>query len=136
MAQNGLAWHSDVTLDVVCERLWDVARLAYVNSGEVLNYSATIDFEDDQNKLPLPLDAQPLRDIVPPENPNIICYTRRDGKTLSLPAFDSSPEVLFIGEDTPLPAMPGAQARRRHLVYRRVNPSITSWADSSVSLCW
>jgi len=103
----GLVWHPDITLDVICERLWDVARLAYVNTADVLNHPAQLWLEE-QNRQPLPLDARPLRDIVPPANPNIICYARRDGMKLSLPGFDDSPEVLFIGEDT-LPAASGAR---------------------------
>jgi hypothetical protein len=100
----GIDWHPDMTLGVVCERLWDVVRLAYVNTTDVLNYSAQRWLEE-QNRTPLPLDIRPLRDIVPPANPNIISYARRDGVSRPVSASAAGTEVLFIGEDTPVPVL-------------------------------
>jgi ubiquitin-protein ligase len=98
----GIEWSADVTLAVVCERLWDVARLAYVNRDAVLNYSAER-WLDEQDQGSLPLDPRPLRDLAPPANLNVVRYTRRDGRRLVLPVAAAPTEVLFIGEDTPAP---------------------------------
>lgn len=104
----GLVWQPEITLDVVCERLWDLARMAYVNQEEVLNHTAQR-WLTEKNEQPLPLDPRALRDILPPANPNIVRYARRDGKRLTLPEPEFPTEIFFIGEDTPLPITPGAR---------------------------
>src|SRR5436309_2789179 len=40
LAEVGLPWSEDLSLDVICERLWDVARGAYMNLDKAANYSA------------------------------------------------------------------------------------------------
>jgi len=101
----GIEWNPELTLDIVCERLWDVARLAYVNQSEVLNYSAQ-QWLDEQNQWPLPLDDRPLRDVSPKNNPNIVRYRRRDGQSVVLADIVEPQDVLYIGEDAPGPASP------------------------------
>lgn len=101
----GLPWDRDLGLDVVCERLWDVARLAYMNLGSATNYSAKNWFED-ECQISLPVDPRPLRDKNAPAGSNVIRYQRKGSGGVSLPASRPGQDVLFIGEDTPTPVLP------------------------------
>jgi len=122
----GLPWEQALGLDVVCERLWDVARLAYLNLDSASNYSAKNWFED-ECKLSLPLDRRPLRDKQLPSNANVIRYGRRGessssnklSPTKGQTAGDS--DIFFIGEDTPTPQLPPQilPSRRRIAPKRR-----------------
>jgi hypothetical protein len=104
LKEIGLDWTPEIMLDALCERLWDVARLAYVSPGEPSNYAAQ-KWLQEQTQYAIPLDSRPLRDIVPTANPNIVRYARRDGQSLAI-ADTPSTEVLFIDEHTPTPVLP------------------------------
>ncbi len=101
----GLPWDQDLGLDVVCERLWDIARLQYMDLSRATNYSAKNWFEDECN-LQLPVDPRLLRDRTAPEGGNVIRYQRRGDRRLELPPARDAAEVFFIGEDTPTPSLP------------------------------
>lgn len=105
LREIGIPWTEAVTLDVVCERLWDVARVAYVNTEEVVNYPAQR-WLDAQNPQSLPMDARPLRDVVPPPSRNIVRYEWRDRSHREEVVDDGPEEILYIGEDTPVPPLP------------------------------
>jgi len=107
----GLPWVSDLGLDVVCERLWDVARLQYMDLDKATNYAAKNWFED-ESTLRLPVDHRPLRDRSAPQGGNVIRYQRRGGQRISLPAARDANDVFFIGEDTPTPSLPIRTAPR------------------------
>ena len=104
LKEIGIEWTPEVTLDALCERLWDVARLAYVNNTEPSNFAAA-KWMSEQTQFALPLDSRPLRDIVPTANANIVRYTRRDGESLAIEELQSDTEVLFIDEHTPVPVL-------------------------------
>ncbi|MEX0819807.1 MAG: ubiquitin-conjugating enzyme E2 [Pirellulaceae bacterium] len=106
----GLPWHQDLGLDVLCERLWDVARLAYMNLDEATNHSAKSWFED-ECQLELPVDPRPLRDQTAPTGSNVIRYQRKGGRGVTLPEPEPGREVFYIGEDTPTPEMPKPRLR-------------------------
>ena len=110
----GLPWDQDLGLDIVCERLWDVARLEYMDLTKATNYAAKNWFED-ESTLQLPVDHRPLRDQSAPQGGNVIRYQRRGAERLSLPAARDAADVFFIGEDTPTPPLPirSAPVRRR-----------------------
>ncbi len=101
----GLPWEKDLGLDVLCERLWDVARLAYMNLDNAANFSAKNWFED-ECQIQLPVDPRPLRDKNAPAGSNVIRYQRKGtgGETLLEPR--PGQDVFFIGEDTPTPELP------------------------------
>lgn len=101
----GLPWEEDLGLDVLCERLWDVARLAYMNLDSAANYSAKNWFED-ECKLPLPVDPRPLRDKHAPTGSNVIRYQRKG--TVGTPPSGPQPgqDIFYIGEETPTPVLP------------------------------
>jgi hypothetical protein len=100
----GITWSKELTLDVVVERLWDVARAAYINSDRATNFAAKSWFEK-QNEFDLPLDRRPLRDRVAPIPTNVIRYERQAGEGVQLsPAGER--EVVVIDENTPTPEMP------------------------------
>lgn len=101
----GLPWEQDLGLDVVCERLWDVARLAYMNLDNATNYSAKNWFED-ECPLQLPVDPRPLRDKPAPAGSNVIRYQRKGANGILLPEPAAGQDVFFIGEDTPTPELP------------------------------
>jgi ubiquitin-protein ligase len=105
----GLNWEEGLTLDIVCERLWDVVRLAYYDLQQATNYAAKRWLET-ECRLSLPLDPRPLRDLSLPSRTNVIRYARRDGTGPALPN-SPEPDVLFIGDETPLPPGPWSEPR-------------------------
>ena len=113
LADIGLPWHADLGLDAVCERLWDLARLAYVNPDQPANYSAK-NWHEKGCRLPLPVDARPLRNRQAPASQNVIRYQRR-GQTREPAVASANSEILFIGEDTPTPTLPAAAAPLVHV---------------------
>ena len=110
----GLPWDDQLGLDVVCERLWDVARMSYIDADKACNYAAK-NWLVDQSSITLPTDERPLRDKTAPAGSNVIRYERRaDGFTLpSTPS--STDDVFYIDEDTPTPELPQPQPRQRPL---------------------
>ncbi len=100
----GLPWDETVTLDAVCERLWDVARMAYMNLDRATNFSAK-NWIEQPDRIKFPVDDRILRDKMPPSGINVIRYTRRGAQRPPIP--ETGPDVMFIGEDTPVPPLPG-----------------------------
>ena len=104
----GLPWTPDVSLDVVTERLWDIARSAYLNFERATNYSAK-NWYQDECKLTLPVDNRPLRGGSSAATPNnIIRYSHHAGEGVRWTSPPAAGEVLFIDENTPTPT-PGVQ---------------------------
>lgn len=99
----GLPWSPELGLEIVCQRLWDVARLAFVDLERAVNLAARR-WLDEESSLRLPIDTRPLREVAPPDGPNIIRYRRR-GPTQHwelegpVPAVPHR-EVMFIGDET------------------------------------
>jgi len=111
LAEVGLPWSEDLGLDVVCERLWDIARGAYMNLDKAANYSAKTYFEKER-AFELPVDRRPLRDRGPASTTNVVRYQRR-GQGVQIPAPGTPSEVIFIDENTPVPAIPLRNPSRR-----------------------
>jgi hypothetical protein len=101
----GLIWSENVPIEVVCERLWDVARGAYLNFENATNYPAKHWF-DKECPYKLPTDARPLRDGAAMSGSNIVRYQRRWGQSVALSGAPASREVMFIDESTPTPPLP------------------------------
>ena len=109
----GLPWQESLGLDVVCARLWDVARLAYYDMDRSCNYAAKNWLEDLSDRM-LPVDNRQLRDKTSPAASNVIRYERREGGKLELPVAPvRNQEVFYIDEDTPTPELPQPRPRRR-----------------------
>ncbi|MDX1945395.1 MAG: ubiquitin-conjugating enzyme E2 [Pirellulaceae bacterium] len=108
LADIGLAWSRELPLDLVCERLWDVARGEFVNLGKAANYSAKNWFEKNREQ-PLPVDSRPLRDRSAQTASNVIRYERRGAGSIELVGATAASEVLFIDESTPTPPIPTRQ---------------------------
>jgi ubiquitin-protein ligase len=107
LEECGLEWEKDLTLDVVCERIWDVARLAWIDLETAKNSSAKKWFSE-QQEITLPIDARPLRDRGGPSPSNVIHY--QPGQASPAAAADG---ILYIGEDTPTPEPPRPRPTRR-----------------------
>lgn len=103
LADIGITWEKALSLDVVCERLWDVARGAHLNLDSSSNFAAKEWYEND-SVLRLPLDHRSIRDKKTPASKNIVQYHRR-GESPVRP-IRVEEDVLFIGEDTATPALP------------------------------
>jgi ubiquitin-protein ligase len=103
LADVGIMWTSEVPIDLVCERLWDVARGEFINLDKATNYAAKNWFEK-ENRRPLPVDSRPLRDRSAGSTSNVIRYERRAGGGVGL--VGGAAEVMFIDENTPTPQMP------------------------------
>jgi ubiquitin-protein ligase len=103
----GLPWSSDMGLEIVCERLWDVARGAFFDLVEPANPTAR-PWYNGSHGAPLPFDPRPLRDQATTKSTNIVQYQWVGEKW----NWRSSKEVLFIGEDTPVPILPQRAPRR------------------------
>ncbi len=97
----GLTWTPDLGLDVICERLWDMARFSYMDLDIASNRSAC-EWLGRNESLTLPSDSRPLRYSNDENNENVIQYRHRDGKT-SVQAGSTGGDILYIGEDTPEP---------------------------------
>lgn len=107
--EMGLPWTPDIGLDVIAERLWDIARSAYLNFERATNYSAKNWYED-ECKQSLPVDHRPLRGGSSAATPtNIIRYSHRAGEGVRWTNTTAAGEVLFIDENTPTPTTPGVQ---------------------------
>ena len=101
----GLLWDAGMGLDIVCERLWDMARLAAFNLDKAVSHSAK-QWLVAPHALPVPVDIRPLRDRAAGANRNVVKYLRK-GQPAPAP---NDGEVLFIDDDTPAPPLPPAQA--------------------------
>jgi ubiquitin-protein ligase len=115
LADIGLVWTKEVPLDVVCQRLWDVARGEFRNEGKATNYAAKNWFEK-ECEIPLPVDRRQLRDKTTATGSNVVRYQRRSGQGVQLAGAGG--DVMFIDENTPTPDVPERQpyvpvARRR-----------------------
>lgn len=99
----GLPWQDELGLDVICERLWDVARLSYLDLSAATNHCARGWFESSCS-LTLPVDVRPMRDRSIATGKNVVRYQRCGERRVPVPGQAS--DVLFIGEDTPTPAIP------------------------------
>jgi len=108
LADVGLDWSNDIPLDVVCERLWDVARAVFVHPVRATNYSAKNWFEK-ECPFQLPVDPRPLRDRPVASSSNIVRYRRRAGQATQFVAAGATSDVLFIDENTPTPPLPERQ---------------------------
>lgn len=101
----GLEWEESIELDVICERLWDLIRMAKYDLENATNHSAQIWFEKD-SAYRLPLDQRPLRDRRRPSTTNIIKYDRRGRAKPRLSTQDEviEAELFYIGDETVPPA--------------------------------
>ena len=100
LASLGLKWTPDLSLAVVCERLWDACRMSIYQVERCANISAGAWIRD-ECRLRLPLDDRPLRDQADKSCSNVIRYKRRGSQPSELTATTSirEPDILFIGED-------------------------------------
>lgn len=102
----GMTWTPQMTLDAVCERLWDTARLAFVNEQRITNHSAHR-WLSGECPYTLPIDPRPLQDRLAAAPSNVIRYERRGGTKLFSSPAEREPEILYIGEETPSSPMTG-----------------------------
>ena len=107
----GIQWESHLTLEDICERLWDVARLEYLDLSAATNYAAKTWFEE-HPEFARPVDNRQLLEKRVPAGANVVKYERR-GATVALPEVEEDEEVFFIGENTPIPPFPGAASGER-----------------------
>ncbi len=110
LAEMGLPWSPDIGLDVIVERLWDIARSAYMNLDRATNYSAKNWYED-ECKFQLPVDMRPLRGAGNVSPSNIVRYSHRAGEGVRWNSPAAAGEVLFIDENT----MPASAAALQHV---------------------
>ncbi len=98
----GVLWEDPVSLDAICERLWDVARLAYMNLDNATNYQAKGWFET-QKQWEVPVDRRVLRSGPVTPQQNIVSYRRQQDGRIELSTDPQREDVFYIGEDTPTP---------------------------------
>ena len=123
LADMGLEWQRELGLDVVCERLWDMARWAFVDPERAQNISArdwyAQQLDGEPGRMRLPLDLRPLKDREAASSGNIVHYEWND-RRVELPGAVAGTEsdvggaesaVLYIGEDTPVPQPPTSPFR-------------------------
>jgi ubiquitin-protein ligase len=112
LADIGIVWTRETPVELVVERLWDVARGEFANHDKATNYAAKNWFAK-QNEYSLPVDRRSLRDRGPGGGSNVVRYERRGGRGVQLAG--SGTDVMFIDETTPTPKMPQRQPipRRR-----------------------
>jgi hypothetical protein len=66
-----------------------------------------------QREYTLPADPRPLRDRTVAGEPNVFRYRRTDGRLMVLRESESEPMVLYLDENTPLPALPAGAPLRK-----------------------
>jgi len=98
----GMSWTEDLALDVVSERLWDVARLAYYDLENATSHTAKSWLEK-QSEFALPVDLRPLRDKTARPKSNVVRYSRKGDKRVLLSDAGQENDLFYIGEDTPVP---------------------------------
>lgn len=115
----GLDWSPEMSLETLCLRLWDVARLAWFDLERPKNHLARVwlarALQAARPAVALPSDPRPLREVPGEVLGNVIAYRFSDqGTRLELTATqDAACEVLYIDEQTapadaapPLPSTP------------------------------
>lgn len=100
----GITWDPPATLDVVSERLWDVARLKYFNLETATNYNAK-NWLERQTQWELPVDRRLLLGTPDGSSGDVVSY-RHTSNGWELTGQGSADGILFIGEDTPTPPIP------------------------------
>lgn len=106
LSDIGIVWTKEVPIDMLLERLWDVARAEFMNLNKATNYSAKNWFEKECQHA-LPMDQRPLRDQAARSGTNIVRYERRGpGQGVQFAGATSPSDVMFIDETTPTPKIP------------------------------
>ena len=82
LADIGIVWNAEVSMDLVIERFWNVIRGSYVDTNNPINIGAGRWFKS-QTELTLPIDERPLTEEAT-VNRNIISY-RRKGEAFNKP---------------------------------------------------
>lgn len=93
LADLHLHWSSDMGLDVVCERLWDVARGAFFDLDQT-TCEAARPWYDAATPIALPMDDRPLRSLA--EQPSNIVRYQRTGEGWQWPVDGG---IWFLGEE-------------------------------------
>ena len=101
----GIKWESHLTLEFVCQRLWDVARFEHFELTTATNYAAKTWFEGNPEFV-RPVDKRPLLERRVPSGSNVVKYERRGAK-VALPEVKQDEELFYIDENTPIPQLPG-----------------------------
>ncbi len=91
----GLHWQPALTLDVICERLWDVIRGAYVDLDSKVNVGAAAWFAKHTDATSLPVDPRRLSDGAM-RLQNIVRYHRK-----GTPRKESPHRELVVIDDEP-----------------------------------
>ena len=104
----GLPWQPQIGLEVVCERLWDAVRLAYVDPDHATNDAAKLWYEGQREYL-TPVDPRPLRNEIKEPNRNVIKYHRRSGSPATLDS-NATGDLFYITDDAPCTAPARASA--------------------------
>ena len=112
----GLVWEESLSIEIICERLWDIIRLAHVDLEGSSQYLAR-DWYRNECAFKLPLDPRPLRDQSVARQSNVVQYVRRtEKKSRSAIKKIQDRDVLYIGgEDRSRtqPAPPQPPIRQR-----------------------
>jgi ubiquitin-protein ligase len=104
LADIGMAWDKDLSLVALCERLWDMARYAFMDLDKASNFAAK-SWAENPTGVSFPVDPRPLRGGPPPPKSNVVRYERRGTEGIACKAEPADADVLYIGEDTPVPPM-------------------------------
>lgn len=121
----GLEWNPELSLEIICERLWDVIRLAYMDFPTATCLDAK-EWYQQHLALKVPIDARQLRDRAMVSQSNIVQYNRRNQQ--KKPASKPNPgnanrEVLYIGEEPMrIPAEPESPPVQTARPVRRPSP--------------
>jgi ubiquitin-protein ligase len=101
----GMAWDKDLSLVALSERLWDMARYAFMDLDKASNFAAK-SWAENPTGVTFPVDPRPLRGGPPQAKSNVVRYERRGTEGIAVKAEPVEPDVLYIGDDTPVPPMP------------------------------
>lgn len=99
MDDIGLVWSRELSVEIICERLWDVIRLAHLDLETSSQIEAKGWYKNRLN-LKLPIDARPLRDRAVSTQSNVVQYSRRNPKQRKLEiAQQPEEDILFIDDE-------------------------------------
>jgi ubiquitin-protein ligase len=109
LADIGVIWRPEMSLEIICEKLWDMTRLALIDWERSINHVSR-NFLRDECCLALPVDARILRNRSAVRPQNLVHYRRKfDLAPAHSPSSSSTVKTTVYIGDTSKPEVVDAE---------------------------